>query len=390
MNWKLLIVSSLRNLVRFKMRSFFMSIGIILGVATLITGNTLGSGAAQKIGDQINQMFGPGTIFIASSELKQPDLQAVTDELDQVIAASPRMMMGELEISAAGSSAQAGVSGYSDNAEYVWNRSVMDGRFFDKRDIDRDARIALIGNKLEVELFGEGGGIGEEIMIASVPFEVVGILEPIGIDPHGEDRDMEVYVPYTTAQRRLANTDLVGMGKFVVSNADLVDEDAEEIGAFLRKRFKIAEGERDTFQLYTSKFADVAADKAKRMLNVYILLAAVVVLLVAAVVIASIMLVVVRERIPEVGLRKAVGATSRSIATQFLWEATTVSLVSGVLGIAVGFGVSAALASVYDVPMQLNPMGLLIAIGAATLVGIVSGILPARRAAHLDPIEALR
>jgi putative ABC transport system permease protein len=380
----------MRNLTRFKLRSFFMSIGIVLGVATLIVGNTLGGGAAQKIGDQINQMFGPGTIFIASSELKQPDMQAVTDEFDQVIAASPRMAMGESEISAAGTSAQAGVAGYSDNAEYVWNRGVTDGRFFEKRDIERDARVALIGNKLEIELFGEGGGIGEEIMIASVPFEVVGILEPIGIDPHGEDRDMEVYVPYTTAQRRLANTDLVGMGKFVVSNADLVDEDAEEIAAFLRKRFKIAEGERDTFQLYTSKFADVAADKAKRMLNVYILLAAVVVLLVAAVVIASIMLVVVRERIPEVGLRKAIGATSRSIATQFLWEATTVSLVSGLLGIVVGFGISAAIASVYDVPMQLNPLGLLIAIGAATLVGIVSGILPARRAARLDPIEALR
>jgi len=390
MNWKLLISSSLRNLVRFKLRSFFMSIGIVLGVATLIVGNTLGAGAAEKIGDQINQMFGPGTIFIVSSELKQPDLQAVEDELDQIIAAAPRMMMGELEVSSAGRSIQAGVAGYSANADYVWNRSVTDGRFFDKRDIERDSRVALIGNKLEVELFGAGGAMGEEIMISSVPFEVVGILEPIGIDPHGEDRDMEVYVPYTTAQRRLANTDLVGMAKFVVSNAEQVDEDAEEIAIFLRKRFQIAEGERDTFQLYTSKFADVAAARAKRMLKVYVLLAAVVVLLVAAVVIASIMLVVVRERIAEVGLRKAIGATSRSIAMQFLWEATTVSLVSGLLGIVVGFGASAALANVYDVPMQLKPLGLLIAIGAAMLVGIVSGILPARRAARLDPIEALR
>jgi putative ABC transport system permease protein len=372
------------------MRSFFMSIGIVLGVATLIVGNTLGGGAAQKIGDQIDQMFGPGTIFIASTELKQADLDAVDDELDQVIAASPRMMMGELEVSSAAASAQTGVAGYSDNADYVWNRGVMDGRFFDRRDIDRDARVALIGDKLEIELFGAGGAIGEEIMIASVPFEVVGILEPIGIDPHGEDRDMEVYVPYTTAQRRLANTDLVGMAKFVVSNAEQVDDDADEIAAFLRERFQIAEGERDTFQLYTSKFADVAAAKAKRMLNIYVLLAAVVVLLVAAVVIASIMLVVVRERVAEVGLRKAVGATSRSIATQFLWEAATVSLVSGLLGIVVGFAASAAISSVYDVSMQLNPLGLLIAIAAATLVGIVSGILPARRAARLDPIQALQ
>ena len=390
MNWKLLAKSSLRNLSRFKLRSFFMSIGIVLGVATLIVGNTLGGGAAEKIGDQINQMFGPGTIFIASAELKQPDLLAVEDELDQVIAASPRMMMGELEVSSAAANAQAGVAGYSDNADYVCNRSVTDGRFFDKRDIDQASRVALIGDKLEIELFGAGGAMGEEIMISSVPFEVVGILEPIGIDPHGEDRDMEVYVPYTTAQRRLANTDLVGMAKFVVSDAEQVDEDAEEIAIFLRKRFQIAEGERDTFQLYTSKFADVAAAKAKRMLKVYVLLAAVVVLLVAAVVIASIMLVVVRERIAEVGLRKAIGATSRSIAMQFLWEATTVSLVSGLLGIVVGFGASAALANVYDVPMQLKPLGLLIAIGAAMLVGIVSGILPARRAARLDPIEALR
>jgi len=390
MNWKLLVKTSLRNLSRFKLRSFFMSIGIVLGVATLIVGNTLGGGAAQKINDQIDQMFGPGTIFIASGELKNPDLQAVVDELDQVIAASPRMMMGELEVSTANASAQTAVAGYSDNAEYVWNRSVTSGRFFDGRDIDRASRVALIGDKLELELFGVDAAIGEEIMITSVPFEVVGILEPIGIDPHGEDRDMEVYVPYTTAQRRLANTDLVGMGKFVVSNADLVEEDAAEISVLLRERFQIAEGERDTFQLYTSKYADVAATKAKRMLNVYVVLAAVVVLLVAAVVIASIMLIVVRERIAEVGLRKAVGATEKSIATQFLWEAATVSVISGLLGIVVGFAISAVIANIYDVTMQLKPLGLLIAIAAATLVGIVSGILPARRAARLDPIEALR
>ncbi len=390
MNWKLLLNSSLRNLGRFKLRSFFMSIGVILGVATLIIGSTLGGGAAQKIGDQIDRMFGPGTIFIASYELKEPDLQAVADELDQIVAYAPRMMMGELEISSAGRSSQAGVAGYSANADYVWNRSVIDGRFFDDRDIDRAARVALIGDKLEDELFDDGGAIGEEIMIGSVPFEVVGILEPIGIDPHGEDRDMEVYVPFSTAQRRLANTDIIGMAKFVVSNADVVDEDADQIAAILRDRYQIAEGEKDSFQLYTSKFADVAAAKAKRMLNVYVLLAAVIVLLVAAVVIASIMLIVVRERIAEVGLRKAVGATSGSIAAQFLWEATTVSLVSGLLGVAVGLGAAAVFANLYEIPMQLKPLGLLVALGASVLVGIVSGIIPARRAARLDPIEALR
>jgi len=390
MNYQRLLTGSLRNLARFKLRSFFMSIGVILGVATLVVGSTLGSGAEQKITDQINQMFGPGTIFIASAELKAPDLVAVADELDQVIDYGPRMMLGEKEISSVGISAQAGVAGYSANAEYVWNRSVTDGRFFSEADVERAARVALIGNKLEAELFGGYSAIGEEILVDSVPFEVVGILEPIGIDPHGEDRDMEVYVPYSTAQRRLANTDLVGMAKFVVRDADRVEEDAEEIAAVLRKRFNIAEGERDSFALYTSKYADASANRMKRMLKVYVALAAAIVLLVAAVVIASIMLVVVRERVAEVGLRKAVGATEGSIATQFLWESTTISLVSGVLGMAVGFGAAAVFANLYGVTMQLQPLGILIALGGSIVVGIVSGILPARRAARLNPIEALR
>ena len=390
MNWKLLIDNSLRNLVRFKLRSFFMSIGIVLGVATLTVGSTLGGGAAQRITDQIDRMFGPGTIFIASSELKEPDLQAVADELDQVIAFAPRMMLGEMEISATGNNSLAGVAGYSENAEYVWNRSVTDGRFFDRRDIARASRVALIGDKLQTALFADSSALGEEILIGSVPFEIVGILDPIGIDPHGEDRDMEVYVPFTTAQRRLANTDLIGMAKFVVSNAELVDEDADQIAVFLRNRFQIPEGERDTFQLYTSKYADVAAAKAKKMLGVYVLIAAVIVLLVAAVVISSIMLVVVRERVAEVGLRKAVGATSGSIATQFLWEATTVSFVSGLLGVGVGLVAAAVFANVYGISMQLNPLGLIVALAVSVLVGILAGVFPARRAARLDPIEALR
>ena len=390
MNGTRLIQSSLRNLVRFKLRSFFMSIGVALGVATLIAGSSVGGGAAEKISAQIDQMFGPGTILIGSAELKLPDLEAVADEMDQVVAYAPRLSLSEMGIQYMGTSEQAAVSGFSANGEYVWNRSVIDGRYISERDVDRASRVALLGTKLKDALFADADAIGEELLIDGVPFEVVGILDPMGIDPHGDDRDMDVYVPITTAQRRLVNTDVIGNGKLVVSNVDLVDQDAEQVAAILRDRFEIAEGEPETFRIYTSKFAGKAAVKAKRMLGVYVMLAAVVVLLVAAVIISSIMLVVVRERIAEIGLRKALGATRRSIAMQFLCESAIVSLISGLAGIALGLGVASVIAQRYDIPVNLTLLAVLIAVFASVLVGVLSGIIPARRAASLDPVEALR
>ncbi len=263
MNGTRLIQSGLRNLVRFKMRSFFMSIGVAVGVATLIAGNSVGSGAAEKIGAQIDQMFGPGTILIGSAEMKLADLQAVAEEMDQVVAYAPRLSLSEMEIQYMGASQQAAVTGFSANGDYVWNRSVIAGRYISERDVDRAERVALIGTKLKDELFADTDAIGEEVMLGSVSFEVVGILDPIGIDPHGDDRDMDVYVPITTAQRRLVNVDIIGNGKLVVSNADNVEQDADQVAEILRERFQIAQGEPDTFRIYTSKFAGQAADKAK-------------------------------------------------------------------------------------------------------------------------------
>ena len=156
MNWKLLLGGSLRNLRRFKLRSFFMSIGVALGVATLIAGGSVGSGAAKQITAQINQMFGPGTILIISPELKPADLQAIADDMSQVVAWAPRLMIGEKEIGFLSESRQAAVAGYSENSDHVWNRGMIDGRFFSGDDIDRASRVALIGTNLKEELFAGG------------------------------------------------------------------------------------------------------------------------------------------------------------------------------------------------------------------------------------------
>ena len=227
-------------------------------------------------------------------------------------------------------------------------------------------------------------------MIGSAPFRIVGVLESAGIDPHGEDRDEDIYVPITTAMRRLYNMEYVGMVKLIVSNHETIEEDGDEIAEILRKEHNIALGEDEDFAIYTSKFAGQMIQKANRILTVYMMAAAALVLLVAAIVIASIMLVVVRERIGEIGLRKALGATAQNINIQFLAEVVVITLVSGVLGIGLGLG-AANLVSVYiDMPVIITLPAVGLCLGAALLVGIASGILPARKAASLDPVEALR
>ncbi len=390
MNWKLLLAGSFKLMSRYKLRTFFMGFAVVVGVATLIAGRALSTGSEQQIMQRVNQMFGPGTILIFSSTLNNADLEAIDQQLEQVISWSPRFTLGELDISYQGADRQAAVYGHSERADFVWNRDVIDGRFFTNDDLVRSARIALIGTRLAETLFGSTSPIGEEILIDAIPFSIVGILEPVGIDPHGEDRDEDIYVPITTAMRRLSNTDYVGSAKIVVSNHQMVDQDAEQIAEIMRERHLIVAGEADDFAIYTSKFAGRSVARANQVLDVYLMVAAGVVLLLAAVVISSIMLVIMRERIAEIGLRKAIGATQLQISQQFLIEVASVTLAAGVAGIGLGIAVASLISKNIDVPMVISAQSIILGLASAVVVGVVSGIAPARKAAALDPVEALR
>lgn len=391
MNRKLLLQNSVRIMLRNKLRTLFMSIGVMIGVATLIAGQSLGAGAEKQIKQRVNKMFGPGTIFLFSRTLTYADIEAIEESMDQVVASSPRYGGAESEISYQGINRQAAVFGHTEQAEFVWNRGVTEGRFFSSEDLAKKARVALIGHRLVALLFGQGTDpVGEEILIDSSPFRIVGVLESAGIDPHGEDRDEDIFVPITTAMRRLNNTDYIGVAKLVVSNHDLVDEDAEQISAILRDQHDIVEGEKEDFAIYTSKFAGRMILKANRVLNVYMMAAAGIVLLVAAIVIATIMLVVVRERVAEIGLRKALGATEKNIGFQFLAETLVITLVSGVVGIGLGLGVASLVSTHIAMPVIVTMNSIVLCLAAAVIVGLASGIAPARRAARLDPVKALR
>lgn len=391
MNRKLLLQGSLRIMFRNKLRTLFMSIGVMLGVGTLVAGQSLGSGAEQQLTERVNRVFSPGSIVLVSSTLTNADIDAIEDQMEQVVASSPRFGGGESEISYQGVNRKAAVFGHAVEGEYVWNRGVTEGRFFNNSDVSQKARVALIGHRLSALLFGTNEDpIGKEIMISSQPFRIVGVLEPAGIDPHGEDRDEDIYIPITTAMRRLNNTEYIGIAKLLVSEHGQVDDDAEQVSEILREQHNIAPGENEDFAIYSSEFVGRMVSKTNRVLNVYMVAAAGVVLLVAAIVIASIMLVVVKERVAEIGLRKALGATGQNISFQFFIEVVMVTMVSGLLGVGLGLGAANLAAIFMGLPVIVTPDSVALGLGAAVLVGVVAGIVPARRAAHLDPVESLR
>ena len=324
-----------------------------------------------------------------SNNLKLADLEAIQAACPDVLAWDPSQMK-QMTAQFRDQNRSLLVRGHSERAEEVWGRGVSQGRFFDANDVASSARVALLGYKTAEFLYGGDDPLGKQIQLDGAPYRVIGVLEAKGTDPHGVDRDDEVHVPISTMLRRIRNVDFIAYAKLRVDHADHTEDVGKRAAAILRERHVIRTDQDDDFSVFTPLLVRKMMTGANKVFSLYLPLVALIALLVAAMVIANIMLMAVKERIPEIGLRKAVGATDAQVRRQFLIEAFVVTLCSGIVGIALGLGVLAGISTHLDFTMLISPAAIGLGLAAAVVVGILSGLWPARHAAKLDPVAALR
>jgi putative ABC transport system permease protein len=321
--------------------------------------------------------------------LKIDDIAAIAKELPGIESWDP-MQTITTSVRHGDSADSALVRGESERWPKVWNRTASRGESFDETAVTGSARVAIIGETVARELFGTDDPVGADIQIGSVPFKVIGVLEPWGTDPHGMDRDNEVIVPVSTLMRRLTNVDTISAAKLLVTDPARSDEMKTQIRRILRERHGLAGGHPNDFSIITATEIRRMVGEVQRVLFFYLPLVAAIALVVGGIVSAALMLASVNERVAEIGLRRALGARSHDIRLQFLLETMITVLAGGIGGVALGYLGGQLGASRMHLD-GVNPwMASLLGVLASTVVGLLAGVLPALRAARLHPVEALR
>jgi putative ABC transport system permease protein len=395
-------IVGLKAISRNKLRSFLTMLGMMIGVGCVIVVVAIGNGASQSIQSTINSlgtnfiMVFPGAttasgarLFTGNSTLTAEDGEAIKTEAPDVAYVSPQVrtaaqiVAGELNW---GTSINGVGTDYPNIR--VWN--VAQGDFFTDADVKAASKVAVLGATVAENLFPDGNAVGQVIRIKNVPFKVVGVLERKGGNMMGQDQDDTVLAPYTTVMKRLSGKTKIDMLYVSARSSESVQAAQSEIDSILRQRHRIGPGQDADFQMRSQE--EIAAASASQMntLKMLLLMVAAVSLFVGGIGIMNIMLVSVTERTREIGIRMAIGAKGRHVLLQFLFEAITISIVGGLIGVLIGVGSSKLVAAKAGWPIVVSLQSILLAFGVAGFVGVFFGFYPARKASRLDPIEALR
>jgi putative ABC transport system permease protein len=394
------ILLALREIRRNILRSFLTVLGIVIGVAAVITMVTIGGGATVQIQQQIASMgsnllmmspgkrLGPGQTT-GDIPFKENDANAIAGEISSVAAVAPVSSQSIMAIFG-NQNWTTQVTGTDNQYLKVTNRSIGAGREFSDSELRSGAAVCIIGETVRKKLFGGQGALGEKIRLQKLSCDVIGLLKGKGQSTMGMDQDDIVVIPLSTFHRRIAGNQDVGLIQISVRQGTSTEKARSDIGRLMRERRHLSASDEDNFNVMDMKEITKMLTGTTQLLTALLGAVAAVSLLVGGIGIMNIMLVSVTERTREIGVRLAIGALENDVLTQFLVEAVVLSSLGGLVGIALATAASFVVARLMQVPYIFNPGINLLSFLFSAAIGVIFGFFPARRAARLDPIDALR
>ena len=404
MNYGNLTRIALKALANNKMRGFLTMLGIIIGVAAVITMLAIGQGSKKSIQSEISEM-GSNMIMImpggdmmggvrsSSSDmqsLKLKDYESIRDNAGYLSYVSPLVQASGQAIYGANNTP---TTIYGVNADYLEIRryKVQDGDFFSEQDIKTAAKVCVVGKTVVDELFPEGGNpVGKVIRYGSIPIRIIGVLESKGYNSMGMDQDDMIIAPYTTVQKRILAITYLQQIVCSVVDESYTQKAIDEIEAVLRNNHKIKEEDDNDFNVRSQEEISSMMTSVTDLLTILLAAVAGISLIVGGIGIMNIMYVSVTERTREIGLRMSIGAKGRDILSQFLIESILISVTGGLIGVLSGIGIAYLVQAVFNYPVSVQAWTIVLSFAVCTVTGIFFGWYPARKAANLDPIEALR
>jgi putative ABC transport system permease protein len=387
-----------------KLRTFFMMAGTIVGVAALVVIMAIGKGTERKVMKRVEN-FGPRAMMLIAGggkDLPPPDMtvttltledaEAIRQQIEGLETVTPQAWRFDMDLKHASRQTRAVVWGVEPQWHDAWNWDTVEGDPITAEDVATLARVCVIGSAVKRDLFDSQDPLGKELYVNQVRLTVKGVLEHKGVGGMGGvgEFDNRIIIPVTTAMRRVMNVDYIGAIRIITRDAARMPEQAEQIRQLVHERHHIMPPQEDDFRIITPTIIAEIVRGTSASLSILLIALAALSLLVGGVVLMNILLISVAERTKEIGLRRALGATRRDIFAQFLTESLAVTLLGMVLGSTLGIAVAALLPRLTPIMAVPSWEPLVLALVFALLVGTFFGVQPARRAARLRPVEALR
>ncbi len=394
---------ALKALLAHKTRTFLASLGILIGIASVIIMVAIGKGSQQKVMDVIAGM-GENLITVNAGEMKRRggrlrltgnvttltvrDANRIMDEIGEVESVAPfeeKRMVAKF----GNNSTETTIAGSTSDFSVIRGYRLKSGDFFSERDAKTANRVAIIGVTTVKNLFGEEDPVGQVIKVHFMPFKIVGVFEPKGVDTNGLDQDDLVLIPLSTYMRRIVNQKFISRIFVKASSRQNIAKASAKIRELLRENHKLTDDRNDDFTLISQLDMEDLKKETTELFARLIVGVAGISLLVGGIGILAVMLISVKERTCEIGIRRAMGATRRDIARQFLYESLIIGFLGGGLGIVLGIGVTLGLTHWGDWTLILDPNSIWTASWACAGIGVLFGVFPAIKASKLDPMEAL-